>query len=56
MDGKGTPKLVKIDDMPLTVVSPRQFKSGKQGYYSQQPTVIDGKDATVQVLIYFDRE
>ena len=48
-------RLVTIDGIPATVISPRIFKkSGKLGWYSQQPTVIDGKDATIQVLVYFN--
>ena len=58
-----TPRLISIDGQPLTVVAPREFKKTirgnertRQGYYGQQRTVIDGKPATVQVLIYHDAE
>lgn len=46
------PRLVKIDDEPVTVITPRKFKSGRSGWFSQQTTVIDGKPAMIQVLIY----
>ena len=64
-----TPRLISIDGQPLTVVQPREFTKTRQhpgqeepvtvtrqGYYSRQQTVIDGKPVTVQVLIYGESE
>ena len=47
------PRLVSIDGDPATVIQPHTFKkSGKKGWFSQQNTVLDGKPATIQVMIY----
>jgi hypothetical protein len=63
MSNAQKPRVVSIDGVPATVIQPRTFekeirgtKRVRQGYYSQQRTVIDGKPATIQVLVYHDAE